>query len=126
MIELPQGHEPVMRLIPVPSDANFYGDIFGGWVMSQLDLAGYAIAVRRAKGRLVTVGIESIRFMHPIKVGDIVSLYGTIVHIGSTSITVEVDVFVERSPLYEEILRVTEARLTYVALDENGNKRLIV
>lgn len=123
---LPEHREPIMRLIPMPADTNCYGDIFGGWLISQIDLAGHAIAVRAAKGRVVTVGIESVRLMHPIKVGDVVSLYGDIVRIGQTSITVKLDVFVERSPLYNEVVRVTEANLSYVALDGEGNKRPII
>lgn len=123
-MDLPYSREPVIRLIPVPADTNFYGDIFGGWVMSQIDLAGHAVAVRAAKGRIVTVGIDSMRFIQPIKVGDIVSLYGEVIRTGRTSITVKVDVCVERSPLHEEMLFVTEAVLTYVALDSEGKKRL--
>lgn len=120
---LPDGREPVMRVIPMPADTNFHGDIFGGWLLAQVDLAGNVAAVRRAKGRVATVGIEKLSFQSPVRVGDLVSLYAEVVGTGTTSVRVKVDVFAQRNPVSERTLKVTEALLTYVALDKQGRKR---
>ena len=120
---LPEGREPVLRVIPMPADTNFYGDIFGGWLLAQVDLAGNVAAVRRSKGRVATVGIEKLSFQSPVRVGDLVSLYAEVVRTGTTSVKVKVDVFSQRNPVSERTLKVTEAILTYVALDKQGRKR---
>lgn len=114
-----------MRVIPMPADTNFHGDIFGGWLLAQVDLAGNVAAVRRAKGRVATVGIEKLSFQSPVRVGDLVSLYAEVVGTGATSVKVRVDVFAQRNPVSERTLKVTEALLTYVALDKQGRKRAL-
>ncbi len=117
------GCEPVLRVIPLPADMNSNGDIFGGWVMAQVDLAGGVPAVRRARGRVATVAVNSFLFKQPISVGDVVSFYASIVKVGRTSITIDVQVFAERHPANPIVVKVTEAQLTYVAIDDQGNKR---
>ena len=119
------GVEPVMRVIPMPADMNGNGDIFGGWVMAQVDLAGSVPAMRRARGRIATVAVNSFLFKQPISVGDLVSFYATIVKVGRTSITVDVQVFAERHPANPVVVKVTEALLTYVAINDDGSKREI-
>src|SRR5690348_320528 len=94
-LKLPN-QEPVLRVIPMPSDTNASGDIFGGWLMSQVDLSGSVVAVRRARGRVATVAVNSFTFKKPIYVADLVSFYAEIVNVGTTSITVEVKVYAER------------------------------
>lgn len=120
---LPDRNEPVMRVIPMPADTNFHGDIFGGWLLAQVDLAGNVAAVRRAKGRVAIVGIETLSIKAPARVGDLVSLYAEVVGTGSTSVRVRVDVYAQRNPAAERTIKVTEAVLTYVALDKSGQKR---
>lgn len=117
------GREPVLRLMPMPSEVNPSGDIFGGWVMAHVDIAGAIPAMRRARGRVATVAVKSVQFKQPISVGDVVSFYAKIIHVGRSSITVDVEVFAERNPAQPVVVRVTEAILTYVALSEDGNKR---
>lgn len=123
-IELPD-QQPVLRLIPMPADLNADGDVFGGWVMSHLDMAGVVPAWRRARGRVATVAANALQFKQPIAVGDLVSFYANIVSVGKTSITVQVDVYAERNPKNPKIVKVTEATLTYVAIDHDGGKREI-
>jgi len=115
--------EPTMRLLARPQDTNFTGDIFGGWIMSQVDLAGSIVASRKAKGRVVTVAVKEFQFHKPVYVGDLVSCYATIKHIGTTSITLLVEVYAERNPANPECIKVTEAIVTYVAVDQNGKPR---
>jgi acyl-CoA thioesterase YciA len=125
---LPEGREPVLRLVPMPIDTNYAGDVFGGWIMAQVDIAGSLPAIRRARGRVVTVAVNSFVFKQPVFVGDVVSFYAEIVKIGRTSITVDVSVYAQRGLREgnEEICsRVTEAVLTYVAVDENRKPRLV-
>ncbi len=117
------GVEPVLRVMPMPRDMNGNGDIFGGWVMAQADVAGAIPAMRRARGRIATVAVNSFLFKQPISVGDIVSFYAEIVKVGRTSITVDVQVYAERNPTEPVAVKVTEAQLTYVALNEDGSKR---
>lgn len=117
-----QQAEPAIRTVPMPSDANSNGDIFGGWVLSQMDIAGGTIAARRCRGRVATVAIDAMAFKRPIAVGDIVSIYGEIERVGRTSITVRLETIVQRRVLAEEIL-VTEGTFVYVAIDENGRSR---
>jgi acyl-CoA thioesterase YciA len=122
---LPAGKEPTLRVIPMPSDASHTGDIFGGWIMSQVDLAGSLPAVRLAKGRVATVAVNSFVFKQPVFVGDVVSFYAEVVKVGRTSITVDVTVYAQRRPEREECVRVTEAVLTYVAVDANRRPRVV-
>ncbi|HLE93808.1 MAG: acyl-CoA thioesterase [Sulfuricaulis sp.] len=123
--QLPNRHA-TLRLVPMPKDTNAGGDIFGGWIMSQVDIAASIPASRRAKGRVVSVGVNDFKFVAPVFVNDIVSFYSDVIKVGTTSITVKVEVFVERgqrSPKPGEVVKVTEAVLTYVAVDENRIKR---
>jgi acyl-CoA thioesterase YciA len=117
------GREPVLRVMPMPADMNGNGDIFGGWVMAQSDVAGAIPAMRRARGRIATVAVNSFLFKQPISVGDIVSFYADVVRVGRTSITVDVQVFAERNPTNPVVVKVTEAQLTYVAINDDGSKR---
>lgn len=123
--EGPPDREPVLRVVPMPSDANFAGDIFGGWIMSQVDIAGSIVAVKRARGRVATVAVNSFVFKKPVLVGDLVSLYGEVVRVGRTSITVDVEVYAHRAPLGDVCVKVTEAQLTYVAVDDGRRPRVI-
>lgn len=122
-VSLPTDREPVLRVMPMPSDANIYGDVFGGWIMAQVDIAGAIPAARRAAGRVATVAVNAIQFKQPVFVGDLLSFYGTIVRTGTTSVTVEVDVYAQRQRLDAEVVKVTEATLTYVATDEARRSR---
>ena len=115
--------QPALRLVPMPADLNQNGDIFGGWVMAQVDVAGAIPAMRRARGRVATVSVNSFLFKQPVSVGDIVSFYAQIVRIGQTSITVNVEVYAERNYADLITVKVTEAQLTYVAIDSKGKKR---
>lgn len=119
----PDGYELAMRLFPMPSDSNFNGDIFGGWIMAQVDLAGSAVAYRVARGRIATVAVNEFVFKQPVSVGDLLSFYGKIERVGTTSITVRVEVHAERDPANPKTVKVTEARLTYVAIDHEGRPR---
>jgi acyl-CoA thioesterase YciA len=121
-INLPPG-VPELRVVTMPRDANIVGDIFGGWVMAQVDIAGGYAAMRRAQGRVATVAVNSFTFKQPISVGDQVSLYTRIIRVGRTSITVDVQVYAERNPARPIVVKVTEAQLTFVALDAEGKKR---
>src|SRR6201989_3461439 len=120
--ELPAGREPTLRVIPMPADANHTGDIFGGWIMAQVDLAGAVPAMRVAKGRVATVAVNSFAFRQPVFVGDIVSFYADVVRIGRTSITVSVEVYAQHRGA-ADAAKVTEAVLTYVAVDDNRRPR---
>ena len=121
-ITLPN-EQPALRLVPMPADLNQNGDVFGGWVMAQVDVAGAIPAMRRARGRVATVSVHSFLFKQPVSVGDIVSFYAQIVRIGQTSITVNVEVYAERNYADLITVKVTEAQLTYVAIDSRGKKR---
>ena len=123
---LPAGKDVTLRVVPMPADANQNGDIFGGWIMAQVDIAGSIPAVRLAKGKVATVAVNSFLFKQPVFVGDLVSLYAEVVRVGRTSITVNVEVFAQRKPEREEIVKVTEATLTYVAVDENRRPRVVL
>ena len=116
--------EPTLRLVPMPKDTNSAGNIFGGWIMSQVDIAGSIEAIRRARGRVVTVAVSEFQFHLPVFVGDLISCYADIVKLGNTSLTVFVEVYAERGR-QEEVVKVTEATLTYVAIDDEGNPRSI-
>lgn len=120
--------QPTLRVVPMPADVNASGDIFGGWVMSQCDIAGGVAAVQVAKGRIATVAVNAFQFKQPISVGDVVSFYGKVKNVGRTSITVDVQVYAERYRLHEErplVVKVTEATLTYVATNDDGSKRVL-
>ncbi|MDV6343463.1 acyl-CoA thioesterase [Nitrosomonas sp. Is37] len=126
-VPLPEG-QPILRTVPMPSDTNYAGDIFGGWIMSQVDTAGSIPAIRRARGRVATVAVNSFVFKQPVFVGDIVSFYANIIKIGRTSITVAVSVYAQRGAREggkEICIKVTEAVLTYVAIDENRRPRMV-
>ena len=122
---LPADMELVLKVIPLPADCNANGDIFGGWVMAQVDLAGSVIPARYAKGRQATVAVNEFVFKQPVRLGDILSFYSSLVRIGRTSVTVKVEVFAERFQAQGEYVKVTAATLTYVAIDENGRPRPI-
>ena len=122
LVELPKGREVVLRVVPMPSDANYTGDIFGGWIMSQVDIAGSIPALRLARGRIATVAVNSFTFKQPVLIGDLVSFYADIVRVGRTSITVDVEVYAQRRTLHEAV-KVTEATLTYVAVDDERRPR---
>ncbi|HEX7748714.1 MAG TPA: acyl-CoA thioesterase [Bordetella sp.] len=115
--------EPVLRVMPMPTDSNIHGDVFGGWIMSQVDIAGAIPAARRADGRVATVSVNAFVFKQPVFVGDLLSFYAKIVRTGVTSVTVEVDVYAQRQRLDAEIVKVTEATLTYVATDDARRSR---
>ena len=114
---------PTLRVMPMPSDANIHGDVFGGWIMAQVDVAGAQPAVKRANGRVATIAVNSFLFKNPVFVGDLLSFYADIVKVGNTSVTVKVEVYAERNRLDAEVVKVTEATLTYVATDNNRKPR---
>ena len=120
---LPADRQPALRVMPMPADANQNGDIFGGWIMAQVDIAGGTLAGRLARGRIATVAVNSFVFKEPVHVGDLLSFYVDLVKIGNTSITVNVEVYAERKPSEPKVVKVTEATLTYVAIDSDGRPR---
>jgi acyl-CoA thioesterase YciA len=122
-IQPPSDEELVLKVIPMPADSNANGDIFGGWVMAQVDLAGAVIPARYAGGRIATVAVNEFIFKQPVRVGDILSFYSKLTRIGKTSITVKVEVYAERFQAQGQFVKVTEANLTYVAIDEQGKPR---
>jgi len=124
IVTLPQ-REPTIRVAAMPSDANYSGDMFGGWIMGQVDIAGSIPALHRAKGRVVTVAVNSFVFKEPIYMGDIVSFYATILKVGRTSITVDVEVYAQRDPAKPICVKVTEATLTYVAVGDDRKPRVV-
>ena len=122
---LPEHKQPALRVMPMPADLNPAGDVFGGWIMSMVDIAGAIPAHRRAKSRVATVAVNSFVFKQPVSVGDLVSFFAEVVSVGCSSVTVDVEVFAERDPENPVVVKVTDARLTYVALDDRGRKRPI-
>jgi acyl-CoA thioesterase YciA len=121
---LPPADRPAtLRVMPMPADANIHGDVFGGWIMSQVDIAGSITAARRANGRVATVAVNAFTFKQPVFVGDLLSFYTEITRTGRTSITIAVEVYAERQRLEAEVVKVTEATLTYVATDEYRHSR---
>ena len=130
-LALPAGFPPpsqgelVMKVIPMPSDVNANGDIFGGWVMAQVDLAGSVLPARHVKGRMATVAVNEFVFKQPVRVGDILSFYAKLQRRGRTSITVAVELYAERYSAQGQYMKVTEANLTYVAIDDEGRPRAI-
>jgi acyl-CoA thioesterase YciA len=121
--KLPEGKLPALRVMPMPADANIHGDVFGGWIMAQVDIAGGVHAARRANGRVATIAVTSFLFKQPVFVGDLLSFYSKVIKTGHTSITVEVEVYAERMRLEADVVKVTEATLVYVATDENRKPR---
>ncbi len=114
--------DPIIRTVPQPADMNGNGDIFGGWVLSQMDVAGGALAARVAKGRVATVAITAMTFVQPIKVGDLVSIYGEVTKVGRTSITIALETMVQRR--HEQVdIRVTHGTYVFVAIDDDGKPR---
>jgi acyl-CoA thioesterase YciA len=124
-VQLPTDQELVLKVIPMPADCNANGDIFGGWVMAQVDLAGSVVPARYTKGRMATVAVKEFVFKQPVRVGDILSFFSKVSHIGRTSITVKVEVFAERYLTQGQYAKVTEATVTYVAIDDHGKPREI-
>jgi len=122
---LPQDREPTIRVLAMPTDTNAAGDIFGGWIMSQVDIAGSVVAFRRARGRVVTVAVNSFEFRHPVFIGDLISCYADVIRIGRTSLSIKVEVYAERNRQQEECIKVTEATLTYVAVGEDRKPRVV-
>ncbi|MDH5649248.1 MAG: acyl-CoA thioesterase [Gammaproteobacteria bacterium] len=126
---LPADRQPVIRVVPYPQDTNPAGDIFGGWIISQVDVAGSIVASRRAQGRVATVAVNAVQFKKPVFVGDLISCYASIVKVGNTSVTVDVEVFAERGWTsgneMGECIRVTEATLTYVAIGKDRRARTV-
>ena len=117
--------QPTTRVLAMPKDTNAAGDIFGGWIMSQVDIAASIAAHRRARGRVVTVAVNEFQFHQPVYVGDLISCYAEIIKVGKTSLTVHVEVIAERDRGTEDRIKVTEANLTFVAVDQQGNKRQV-
>jgi acyl-CoA thioesterase YciA len=120
---LPDDKTLVLRVMPMPADVNVNGDIFGGWVMAHVDMAGAVLPARMSEGRLATVAVNHFLFKQPVRVGDLLSFYAEVKRIGNTSMTVEVEVYAQRLRPKEEVVKVTEATLTYVAIDANGKPR---
>jgi acyl-CoA thioesterase YciA len=118
--------QPVLRVVPMPADVNQHGDIFGGWIMSQVDIAGGVLAARKARGRVATVAVNSFTFKEPVLVGDVVSFFGEVLRIGRTSLTVSIEVYAQRNPDDLVTVKVTEASLTYVAVGADRRPRPIV
>lgn len=121
--------EMVLRTLAMPADTNANGDIFGGWIMSQMDIAGGILAKEVAQGRTVTVAVDGMKFLRPVQVGDVVCCFGDILRIGNTSITLHLEVWVK--PILREVesperrFKVTEANFTFVAIDDAGKKRKV-
>jgi acyl-CoA thioesterase YciA len=124
-LSLPQDRELVLRVMPMPGDSNANGDVFGGWIMAHVDLAGAVLPSRIAKGRIATVAVKEFLFKQPVSIGDLLSFYAHVERIGRTSITVRVEVYAERNPADLRVVKVTEATLTYVAIDAAGTPREI-
>ncbi len=114
-----------IRVIAMPADTNPSGDIFGGWLMSQVDLAAGVVAGQRARGRVVTVAVKSFEFSQPVFVGDLVTFYGKVTHVGKTSLTINVEAFAQRSTTPDGGVKVTQAELTFVAVDDRGRPRQV-
>jgi acyl-CoA thioesterase YciA len=123
-VALPE-QEPTLRVVPMPADANQHGDIFGGWIMAQVDIAGSVPASRRARGRTATVAVNSFVFKKPVFVGDLLSFYAQVTGVGRTSVTVDVEVYAQRNPDDVICVKVTEASLTYVAVGSDRRARVL-
>jgi len=121
----PGQRELVLRVMPMPADSNANGDIFGGWIMAQVDIAGSVLPAKLSRGRVATVAVNEFVFKQPVSIGDLLSFYATITRVGRTSITVHVEVMAERDPENPHVVKVTEANLTYVAIDREGKPRSV-
>ncbi|MDR7269120.1 acyl-CoA thioesterase YciA [Pelomonas saccharophila] len=117
--------ELVLRVMPMPADSNANGDIFGGWIMAQVDIAGSILPARISRGRVATVAVNEFIFKQPVSIGDLLSFYVTVTRVGRTSVSVHVEVMAERDPENLHVVKVTEANLTYVAIDREGKPRPI-
>ena len=124
-VDLPTDQELVLKVVPMPADCNANGDIFGGWVMAQVDIAGSVLAARLVRGRMATVAVNEFIFKQPVRVGDILSFFSRIARVGRTSVTVQVEVYAEHYRSQGDFAKVTEAQLTYVAIDDQGKPRPI-
>lgn len=124
-VSLPQGRELVLRVMPMPADTNANGDVFGGWIMAHVDLAGSVLPARIARGRIATVAVNQFVFKQAVTIGDLLSFYARVDRVGRTSITVHVEVYAERDPANLHVVKVTEANLTYVAIDHEGKPRVV-
>ena len=124
-VSLPTDKELVLKVIPMPGDTNGNGDIFGGWVMAQVDLAGSVLPARYTQGRMATVAVNEFVFKQPVRVGDILSFFSSVTRIGRTSVTVQVEVYAENFERQGQYMKVTQALLTYVAIDDHGRPREI-
>lgn len=122
-VSLPVGVEPVLRIVPMPRDVNMQGDIFGGWIMSQVDMAGGIVASRRAGGRVTTVAVKEFVFKHPVMIGDVLSIYAEVTQVGRTSINLSVKVYAERGLPDTQVFHVTEAKMTFVAIGDDHRPR---
>ena len=121
----PPQEQPAIRIIAMPADANYYGDVFGGWLMNMMDLAASSVASRESAGRAVTVAIDAVSFHHPVHIGDEVSVYATLASVGRTSMKITVEAW-QRALASEAATQVTEATFTFVAVDQDGKPRPIV
>ncbi len=123
------GGDLLLRTLAMPADTNVNGDIFGGWIMSQMDIAGGILAQEIARGPIVTIAVDSMKFIRPVQMGDVVCCYGAVTHLGTTSVALKLEVWVRpwqcQDPGNAPHSKVTEAVFTYVAIDENGAKRAI-
>ncbi|HMT93235.1 acyl-CoA thioester hydrolase YciA [uncultured Thiothrix sp.] len=122
----PKGHL-LLRTVAMPADTNPNGDIFGGWIMAQMDISGGIMAKELAQGRVATIAVNAMKFIRPVKVGDVVACYGSLVHTGTTSLTIHLQTWVKpawRDP-ESDLFQVTEADFVYVAIDEQGKKRAL-
>lgn len=120
---LPTGLDLILRVVPMPADVNGNGDVFGGWIMAQVDMAGGIVAAKAARGRATTVAVNQFVFKQPVSVGDLLSFYGRLERVGNTSMTIHVEVWAERNPAAPVVVKVTEANLTFVAIDHQGQPR---
>ena len=123
--QLPKDQEPTTRVLAMPTDTNAGDDIFGGWIMSQVDIAASVAAYRRAHGKVVTVAVNEFQFHQPVFVGDLISCYAEVVHVGNTSLSVHVEVYAERDRGEIECIKVTKANLTFVAIGKDGKPRTV-
>ena len=124
-VALTTDKELVLKVIPMPGDTNGNGDIFGGWVMAQVDLAGSVLPARYTQGRMATVAVNEFIFKQPVRVGDILSFFSSVTRLGRTSVTVQVEVYAEHFERQGQYMKVTQALLTYVAIDDQGRPRPI-
>jgi len=124
VVGMPPARDPTIRVSTMPADANAYGDIFGGWLMGQMDLAAGLVAARRAKGRAVTIAMDGMQFHAPVRIGDEVSVFTDLVKVGRTSMTIAVEAW-RRDRHGEDSCKVTEATFVFVAIDEDRRARTV-